>query len=156
MCNLHKCCTIVCTSLIPVKLKLVLHIEAWTKCPGDILHTASNALTWKKMFASCGRYLSSDAMWWHKSLAQVMACCLAAPSYYLHQYWLITSVAFRHSHEGNCTGNAPDIYSWYEFENYQYIEITIVLAANSYEHTFSGNVVLARKMCNGMLLMKNN
>ena len=33
---------------------------------------------------------SSDAIWWHRSgsiLAQVMACCLMAPSHYLNQYF---------------------------------------------------------------------
>ena len=36
----------------------------------------------------------SDAIWWHRSgskLAQVMACCLTAPSHYLNQCWLIIS-----------------------------------------------------------------
>ena len=35
-----------------------------------------------------------DAIWWHRSgstLAQVMACCLTAPSHYLNQCWLIIS-----------------------------------------------------------------
>ena len=33
----------------------------------------------------------SDTIWWHRSglaLAQVMACCLIAPSHYLNQCWL--------------------------------------------------------------------
>ena len=37
----------------------------------------------------------SDAIWWHRSgstLAQVMACCLTAPSHYLNQCWLIMSI----------------------------------------------------------------
>ena len=36
----------------------------------------------------------SLVIWWHKSwstLAQVMACCLMAPSHYLNQCWLIIS-----------------------------------------------------------------
>ena len=36
----------------------------------------------------------SDAIWWHRSrstLAQVMGCCLTAPSHYLNQCWLIIS-----------------------------------------------------------------
>ena len=36
----------------------------------------------------------SDAIWWQISgstLAQVMACCLTAPSHYLNQCWLIIS-----------------------------------------------------------------
>ena len=51
------------------------------------------------------------------TLAQVMACCLMAPSHYLNQCWLIISEVLRHSTEGNVAGNAPDIYHWYDFEN---------------------------------------
>ena len=46
----------------------------------------------------------SDAIWqqWSEStLAQVMACCLMAPSHYLNQCWLIISKVQRHSSEGN-------------------------------------------------------
>ena len=47
-----------------------------------------------------------DAIWRHKSgstLAQVMACCLTAPSHYLNQCWLIISKVQWHSSECNCT-----------------------------------------------------
>ena len=40
---------------------------------------------------------SSDAIWRHRSestLAQVMACCLTAPTHYLNHCWLIISKAF--------------------------------------------------------------
>ena len=46
----------------------------------------------------------SDAIWWHRSgstLAQVMDCCLMAPSHYLSQCWLIISEVWCHSSEGN-------------------------------------------------------
>ena len=46
----------------------------------------------------------SDAIWRHRSgstLAQVMACCLTAPSHYLNQCWLIISKVLWHSSEGN-------------------------------------------------------
>ena len=36
----------------------------------------------------------SDAIWWHRSgstWAQLLACCLTAPSHYLNQCWLIIS-----------------------------------------------------------------
>ena len=42
----------------------------------------------------------SDVIWWQGSrltLAQVMACCLTAPSHYLNQYWLIISEVQWHS-----------------------------------------------------------
>ena len=45
----------------------------------------------------------SNAIWWHRSgstWAQVMACCLMAPSHYLNQCWLIISKVQLHSSEG--------------------------------------------------------
>ena len=44
----------------------------------------------------------NDAIWGHRSgstLAQVMACCLTAPSHYLNQCWLIISKVLWHSSE---------------------------------------------------------
>ena len=51
------------------------------------------------------------------TLAQLMACYPTAPSHYLktmtnHQWGIITESSF--------TGNTQDIYSWFEFENYQF------------------------------------
>ena len=48
----------------------------------------------------------SDAIWQQRSgstLAQVMACCLMAPSHYLNQCWLIISEVQWHSYQGNLT-----------------------------------------------------
>ena len=48
----------------------------------------------------------SDAIWRQGSgstLAQVMVCCLAAPSHYLNQCWLIISKTQWHSYNENCT-----------------------------------------------------
>ena len=59
-----------------------------------------------------------------QKLAQVLACCLMAPSHYLNQFYPIISEVLRHSPESNFTGNASDIHAWYEFENY-YIKITV-------------------------------
>ena len=62
----------------------------------------------------------SDALQRYRSgstLAQVMACCLTAPSHYLNQCNLIINVSW-HSPEGNFAGNAQDIYPWYQFENH--------------------------------------
>ena len=45
-----------------------------------------------------------DAIWRRRSgstLAQVMACCLTAPSHYLNQCWLIISKIQTHSSDGN-------------------------------------------------------
>ena len=53
-----------------------------------------------------------DAIWWHRSgstLAQVMACCLMAPSHYLNQYWLVTSKVQWHLSKGNHTRDTSAI-----------------------------------------------
>ena len=44
--------------------------------------------------------------------------CLMVPSHHLNQCWLIISEVLWQSPVGNITGNAQDIYHWYEFENY--------------------------------------
>ena len=58
---------------------------------------------------------SNDDIWWYKSrsiLAQVMACCMTAPSHFLNQCWLIISGDLWYLHEGNFSRNAQDIYPW--------------------------------------------
>ena len=50
----------------------------------------------------------SDTMWGHtyeSTLAQVMACCLMAPSHYLNQCWLIINRVKWHSPDGNFIRN---------------------------------------------------
>ena len=57
----------------------------------------------------------SDAIWRHTSLstlAQVMACCLTAPSHYLNQCLLIANKVLQLSPEGNFMGNAQEIYAF--------------------------------------------
>ena len=63
----------------------------------------------------------SDIIWWQGSrsiLAQVMACCLRAPSHYLNQCWLMISEVLWHSPDSNFTENAYKIYRWNELEIY--------------------------------------
>ena len=58
------------------------------------------------------------------TLAQVMACCLTVPSYYLNQCWLILLT----SPEGNFTENTQNIYLWFnmfKFEN-KWFKITAI------------------------------
>ena len=46
----------------------------------------------------------SDAIWWCRSgspFAQIMACCLMAPSHYLNQCWLTINKICSHSFQGN-------------------------------------------------------
>ena len=57
----------------------------------------------------------SDAIWRHRSgstLAQVMACCLTAPSHYLNQCWLIISKVQWRSSDRNFTKYTIAIDHW--------------------------------------------
>ena len=73
----------------------------------------------------------NDAIWWHRS---------RAPSHHLNQCWLIVKVMW-HVHEDNFTGNAKDIYPWYELENYSFKTTTTshkdiwIKYLNCYHHT---------------------
>ena len=66
-----------------------------------------------KWHRSCVHSLRlSDAMWRQRTrstLAQVMACCLNAPSHYLNQCWLIIPKVQWLSSEGNLTRNTSAI-----------------------------------------------
>ena len=57
---------------------------------------------------------ASDTIWRHRSgstLAQIMACCLMAPSYHLNQYWLLSGEIMWHSPESYFTeGAQPNNY----------------------------------------------
>ena len=62
----------------------------------------------------------SDAIWGQRcgsTLAQVMACCLTAPSHYLNQSWLIISKVQRHSSEGDFAIDTPAINHWNYLQN---------------------------------------
>ena len=50
----------------------------------------------------------SDIIWWQgfrSAMAQVMACCLRAPSHYLNQCWLMISEVLWHSPDSDFTEN---------------------------------------------------
>ena len=71
-----------------------------------------------KQFNSLG---PSDTIWRYGSiLAQVMACCLMAPSHYLNQCWHIIRLSKVQSHSsGNhFTQDTSAINHWNQFENY--------------------------------------
>ena len=62
----------------------------------------------------------SDAIWRQRSgstSAQVMACCLTAPSHYLNQCWLIISKVEWHSSKGEFTSDTSAINHWNYLEN---------------------------------------
>ena len=63
----------------------------------------------------------SDTIWRQRSgstLAQVMACCITAPSHYLNQRCLIISKVYWHSYKGSFTRDTPAIDHWNQLENY--------------------------------------
>ena len=64
----------------------------------------------------CSRFTETEMLfWWQRSgstLAQVMACCLTAPSHYLNQCWLIISKVQWHSSEGSFTRDTSAIHHW--------------------------------------------
>ena len=55
-----------------------------------------------------------------RTLVQVMACCLMAPSHYLNQCWLIITKEQWHSSDGSFTRDAPAINHSNYFENHLY------------------------------------
>ena len=60
------------------------------------------------------------AIWWDRTwstLAQVMACCLKAPSHYLNQCWFLISEVLWHSHESNFIASARTSIPYTKFEN---------------------------------------
>ena len=64
--------------------------------------------------------LPSDVIWRQRSgssLAQVMACCLTAPSHYLNQCWRIISKVEWHSSKGKFTRDNSAINHWYYLES---------------------------------------
>ena len=63
----------------------------------------------------------SDAIWLQRSeltLAQVMACCLTAPSHYLNQSWLISKGVLCHSLTSNCGRRAQELNPLHMFGEY--------------------------------------
>ena len=62
----------------------------------------------------------SDAIWRQRSgstLAEVMACCLTAPSHYLNQCWFIISTVEWHSSKAKFTRDKLAINHWNYLEN---------------------------------------
>ena len=67
------------------------------------------------------RLWPNDAIWRHRSvstLAQVMACCLMAPSHYLNPCWLSIGEVGRQLHGRKFTANTQTAILCNEFESY--------------------------------------
>ena len=102
---------------------------------------ALHKITYNKFTCSCFVMLNSFADEWGLSnyfidslgpsaviwrprsgsaLAQVMVCCLTAPSHYLNQCWLILSKVKRHVSQGSFTINTSTTIYWNYSENCLY------------------------------------
>ena len=77
-------------------------------CSGFLHHQANSShvgyVKWELPCVPLGCFFNSlwpsGAIWWQRSestLAQIMACCLTAPSHYLNHCWLIISKVQWHS-----------------------------------------------------------
>ena len=90
--------------------------DDWVAMPSLYLYTWG-----RRCWLSFNSLWPSDAIWRQRSgstFAQVMACCLTAPSHYLNQCWLIVSKVQRHSSEGNFTIDTSAMNHWNYLENY--------------------------------------
>ena len=93
----------------------LLHIMAWRRPGGKPLSEPMMVSLLTHICVTRPQWVNSlwlsDTIWWQRSgstLAQVMACCLMAPSHYLNQYWLIISKALWSSSEGNIMRRSED------------------------------------------------
>ena len=79
--------------------------------------TFSNAFSWMKSWL---KFHLKYQIWWNRrswsTLAQIMAYCLAAPSYHPNQCWLLTSRVRRNSPDGNLIGNTWEIFAATHFK----------------------------------------
>ena len=85
-------------------------------CLGLLIGCQSEAMLYNSLW-------HIDAIWRPRSgstLAQVMVCCLTAPSHYLNQCWIIISKILLHSSDGNFTRDTSVINDLNQHENYSY------------------------------------
>ena len=96
-----------------------MKIQINSNCILSTAWTFNKYLTESSFYCMFNSLRPSDAIWrqWSwTTLAQVMACCLTAPSHYLKQCWLIIRGVLWHTSESSFAGIAQGIDSGYEFE----------------------------------------
>ena len=95
-------------SLSPYGVTRPQWVNYWPSMTCDKLSTLLILKLEQQLYWLFNSLWPSDAIWEHRTgstMAQVMACCLTAPSHYLNQCWLIISEVQWHSSEGNFTGD---------------------------------------------------
>ena len=93
--------------------KALTHVSPWTKRPPFhwciYLALGVNELI---NIIHCGLIVLSMWQRFGSTLAQVMACCLMAPSHYLNQCWLVIHDVLWHWHDSNFLGNTTSKWVW--------------------------------------------
>ena len=95
---------------VPLSSSLVTMLMSLPTTPEEPMHI----LIWAHFLSpfQLNSLWPSDTIWWQRSgstLAQVIACCLTAPSHYLNQCWLIISEVQWYSYQGHFTREALTI-----------------------------------------------
>ena len=91
-----------CSNSIANKLVLLQSCTKplmWTS--NDLVHWCIHGLSSLCVLTHCGPVMPHGNREMGPTLAQVMTCCLTAPSHYLNQCWLIIKEVHWHSSEGN-------------------------------------------------------
>ena len=104
------------------KTRPCVYLIGCTLCLGYIASQATQSI----LIIQCNKnnidtLWLSDTIWLHRcgsTLAEVMGCCLIAPSHYLNQYWSIIKVVLWHSPESNFTKGAHELYPTHMFKDY--------------------------------------
>ena len=94
------------------------HLTDWSSVKASDIHIRAisqempqPSITKIRLKITVNSFWPSDTIWLRSgsTLAQVMACCLTAPSHYLNQCWLIISEVQWHSYKSNFTRDASTI-----------------------------------------------
>ena len=129
-----------CGGLMPIKYAMIYDIILLKKCSLSISYLCSILLNNYPLCKVFFMYLiigwvAARLWWWMPinslspweaiwrrrsgwTLAQVLACCLTAPSHYLKPCWLITRRVLWYLPKGSSTGNAHESNHNNVFENY--------------------------------------
>ena len=106
---MYKCC--LCYLKLPCYQRHIKMLKFYDCEVAYMLITSMFLMTFTHLYPC-------DAIRWHRSgsiLAQVIACCLVAPSHYLNQCWLLISEVL-YSSESNFTARASANIRYNEFE----------------------------------------
>ena len=106
------------TILVPWPEVMSLYKKSEDRAPANEIYACDHPIIETAAVTWFNSLWPSDDIWRQGSrstLAQVMACCLTAPSHYLNQCWLMISEVLWHTPDSNFTGNT---YRWNEFEIY--------------------------------------